>query len=240
MKLNSWILTSTAVCAALNLVSAGDITGKISLKGMPPAEKDIDHSKDPNCGQTIKTPLKTRFYVTDGSGGLGDVVVFIKSGLEGKKFPAPEKPALIDQTGCEYTPYVSAIQTDQKLLVRNSDKTFHNVHPTPQVPGNKEDNKAQLAGAPDLTFTYPAQEIPLKFSCNVHPWMIAYVAVVSHPFFAVSAKDGSFTIKGVPPGKYTVEAFHRKSHGPAGKGVTQEVTVGADGAKANFTVEVPQ
>ena len=151
-----------------------------------------------------------------------------------------DKPALIDQIGCEYTPYVSAVQAGQKLLVRNSDQTFHNVHPMPQVPGNKEENKAHLAGTPDLSFTFESQEIPLKFSCNVHNWMIAYVAVISHPFFAVSAKDGSFTIKNVPPGKYVVEAFHRKTHGPAGKGITQEVTVGADGAKASFTVEVAQ
>ena len=232
-------IQATSVGVAENPARGTGIVGKVVLKGTPPAEKEIDLSKDPNCGLARKAPLKTRFYVTDGSGGLADVIVYIKGGLEGKKFDAPATPAVLDQLGCEYTPYVMAMQTKQKLQVKNSDPTFHNIHPMPQVPGNKEENKAQLAGAPPLVFTFESQEIPVKFTCNVHNWMIAYVAVIDHPFFAVSGKDGTFEIPLPPPGRYVLEAFHRKFHGTAGKLVSQEITVRKGELQTvNFILEV--
>jgi hypothetical protein len=112
---------------------------------------------------------------------------------------------------------------------------LHNVHSVPTVAGNPEDNKAQMPGGADLTFSFPKEEKFLKFKCDVHPWMFAWVTVVDHPYFAVTDKDGKFTIKDVPAGKYTVTALHRKA---APLGVDQEVEVKADGAKADFTLEV--
>jgi hypothetical protein len=191
---------------------------------------------DPTYGKLHPTDKPTtRFYVVGPSGELADVYVYIKDGLSGKTFEAPAQPALLDQVGCEYKPYVLGIQTKQKLTVRNSDPVLHNVHPQPIVPGNKEDNKAQLPKSPDLTFAYDNPEVLLKFACNVHPWMFAYVGVLDHPYFSVSAKDGTFKLANVPPGTYTVEAYHRK----AGK-VTQKVTVGSDSQKIDFALEVPK
>ena len=164
--------------------------------------------------------------------------VYIKEGLGDKKFPPSSEPSILDQVGCEYTPYVLGLQTGQKLLVKNSDPLLHNVHPTPTVPGNPESNKAQIAGAKPLEYVYNNQEVFLRFKCDVHNWMFAYVGVVNHPFFAVSGKDGTFKIANVPPGKYVIEAVHRKTH-PQGKGITKEVTVGADSQKLEFTVEIP-
>ena len=213
--------------------SSFGISGKIILKGTPPPERDL--IIDSSCGSLHQTPLKTRLYVVGNGGALGDVFIYIKDGLSGKIFPAPDKPVLLDQVGCEYTPYVVGLQTNQKLLVRNSDPMMHNVHPMPNVAGNKESNKAQMPKAPDLEYVFENPELFLPFKCQVHPWMVGYVCVVEHPFFAVSGKDGTFQIKNVPAGKYLVEAYHRK----AGK-QTREITV-ADGASPpiEFTFEIP-
>lgn len=223
-------MTAAVLAGALHLAAAGDITGKITLKGTPPPEKDLP--LDPNCGKLHpdKKPT-TRFYVAGADGGLADVFVSLK-GLSGKSTGASEKPGLLDQIGCEYVPYVSAIQTRQKLLIRTSDPLLHNVHPTPAVPGNKEFNRAQVPKGADIETTFENAEPFLRFKCDVHPWMFAYVNVVDHPYFAVSGKDGAFKIANVPPGKYTLVANHRKG------GVQEkEIEVTADGAKADFTVE---
>lgn len=229
MNKNRWLMAAAFV-ASLQIISAGDITGKITLKGTPPPEKELP--LDAQCGK-IHPTKKTRLYVVGANGELADTFIYVKDGLTGKTFPVPEKPVLIDQVGCEYTPYVSGVMVNQKILVRNSDPVLHNVHPIPVVAGNKEENKAQMPKGPDLAFTFPKEEQFLRFKCDVHPWMFSYVSVMNHPFFSVSGKDGTFKIENLPAGKYTIEANHRK----AGK-QTMEVEVPATGAKeANFTLE---
>jgi len=141
---------------------------------------------------------------------------------------------VLDQKNCLYVPQIMAVQTDQKILVKNSDPVLHNVHDQPAASsGNAEKNEAQLPGAGDLTFSFPKPELFLKFKCDVHLWMFAWVSVFDHPYFAVSGKDGTFTIKNVPPGKYTIQAAHRKA-GTA----SQEIEV-KDGepTKVDFTLE---
>jgi len=102
------------------------------------------------------------------------------------------------------------VQTGQKITVKNSDPCIHNVHCTPIVAGNGEQNDVQMPGGADLTYTFSKQEMFLRFKCDVHPWMFAWVSVIDSPYFALSGKDGKFTIKNVPPGKYTITASHRK------------------------------
>lgn len=212
---------------------AADITGKIVLKGTPPPEKPLP--LDPACGKLWPNEKpKTRFYVTGADAGLGDVFVYIKN-FTGKA-EASSKPALLDQKGCEYVPYVLGLQTGQKLLVRNSDPVLHNVHATPKV--NKEFNLAQMAGGKDIERSFDQPEVLVRFKCDVHPWMFAYVGVLPHPYHAVTDKDGKFKIEGVPAGKYTLVAFHRKAHGTEDKAVTQEITVGDAAVSANFSVDV--
>ncbi len=230
MNVKRHCLVVAALFASLQLVSAGDIVGKITLKGTPPPEKDLP--LDPTCGKLHPTK-KTRLYVVGANGELADTFIYVKDGLSGKTFPVPEKPGLLDQSGCEYNPYVSGLQTGQKLLVRNSDPVLHNVHPTPAVAGNKESNMAQLPKGKDLEYVFPKEEVFLRFKCDVHPWMFSYVSVLNHPYYSVSDKDGKFKIANLPPGKYTIEAAHRK----AGK-QTMDVTVEESGSKeANFTFE---
>ena len=237
MKTMTQVCIVTVLAAGLQLAVAGDITGTITLKGTPPPEKEIaDIKTDVNCGKLHTAPVKTRFYVVGANGALADVFVTLK-GISGKSTGASAAPLMIDQKGCEYIPYVAACQTGQKIQVKNSDPVLHNVHPTPAntAAGNKEVNQAQMAGGADLTFVFPAPENFLRFKCDVHPWMFSYVNVVDHPFFAVSGADGKFSIKNVPPGKYTVVAMHRKA-APA-PGVEKEIEVTADGAKLDLTLE---
>jgi len=234
MKTISAFSDIAALAAGLQVAAAGDITGTITLKGTPPPEKPITQIKDDAfCGKLHTEEVKTRFYVVGAKGELADVFVTLK-GITGKSTGAATQPLVIDQKGCEYIPYVAAAQTGQKIVVKNSDPVMHNVHPMPTASGNKEDNKAQMPGGADLNFSYPTTESFLRFKCDVHPWMFSYISVVDHPYFAVSAKDGTFTIKNVPPGKYTLVAMHRKA---AAAGVEKEIEVKADGAKADFTLE---
>ena len=234
MKIISAFSVIAGLVAGLQVAAAGDITGTITLKGTPKPELEITQIKDDaNCGKLHTEAVKTRFYVVGAKGELADVLVILK-GLSGKSTGASAEPAMIDQKGCEYIPYVMAVQTGQKIVVKNSDPVMHNIHPTPAVAGNEEINKAQMPGGADLSLSFPTAENFLRIKCDVHPWMFSYVTVVDHPYFAVSGKDGSFTIKNVPPGKYTVVAMHRKA---AAAGVEKEIEVTAAGAKADFTLE---
>jgi len=218
-------LALVSLCAS---AVAGDLTGVVSFKGTAPAEKELSPIKDdPNCAASYPGALpKTKFYAVSAAGELGDVVVVVK-GLPAAPAAAGTAPLVMDQKGCLYVPQILAAQTGQKIIVKNSDTCVHNVHTVPKE--NTAANLVQMPGGADLDFTFDKPEPFLKFQCDVHPWMFAWVTVVDNSYFAVSGADGKFTIKNVPAGKYTVEATHRKL------GVqTAEVEVKADGAVQNF------
>jgi len=229
------LLTVLALGCSLPLLSAADITGKVVLKGKPPEEIKIDPlMADPNCGKLHTEPVTTRHYLVSKDGGLANVFVYVKSGLEGKTFPAPAEAGVLDQVGCLYEPFVSGLMVNQKLKIKNSDTFMHNVHALPRI--NKEFNFAQPMKDQVNEKSFDKPEVMVRFKCDVHGWMFAYVGVLEHPFFAVTGKDGSFKISGLPNGKYTLEAYHVKTHG-ANPGVTQEITVSGD-TKADFTIEL--
>lgn len=214
-------------------LTAGDLTGTVTLKGTPPAEKDITPlHEDSTCGKLPgAATAKTAHYIVGAKGELANCIVIIKGVPGAKSAGASAAPLIVDQKSCLYVPQIFAVQTGQKITVKNSDPVMHNVHTTPTA-GSQEFNQAQMAGGADLTITADKPENFLRFKCDVHPWMFAYATVVDHPYFAVTDKDGKFSIKDVPAGKYTVEAAHRK----AGT-TTQEVEIKADGGKADFTLE---
>ena len=234
MKISSTLIIISALAAALQVAPAADITGTITLKGTPPKEKEITPvMEDATCGKMHTTVPTTHFYVVGGKGELADVIVSLQ-GISGKSAGASAPPVTLDQKGCEYVPSIFAVQTDQKIIVKNSDPVLHNVHNLPgEGSGNKEKNEAQLPNGPDLTFSFSKPENFLKIKCDVHQWMFAWVSIFDHPYFAVSAKDGTFKIANVPPGKYKLQAAHRK----AGV-VTQEIEVKeGEPAKVDFTLE---
>jgi plastocyanin len=219
------------------VASAATLKGKVTLKGTPPPEREIT-TMDPLCTKLHEgkpTPT-TRFYVVGEGGGLGDTLVYLREGVNGT-FTPPAEAAKLDQVDCEYVPYVMGIQTGQKLMVYNSDPLMHNVHVRAAVAGNRGSNRAQMAKAKPFEYTFTNPEIFIRYQCDVHPWMFAYVAVLPHPFFAVTDENGAFEIKNVPPGKYVVEAIHRRTH-PNFKGVVQEITVGEEDATLNFLVDL--
>ena len=162
MKLPAFFLLLAAL-AVVPVARGTDIVGVITLKGTPPAEKEITPlMENPDCAKMHATTPTTHFYVVGAKGELADVVVSLK-GVTGKSTGASAPPAVLDQKGCLYTPTILAIQTGQKLVVKNSDPCVHNVHATPAVPGNPETNQGQSPGAADLTYTYTQPEMFLRF-----------------------------------------------------------------------------
>jgi plastocyanin len=208
------------------------LRGEVRFEGGVPKATPINMAADPSCAKQHPTPVLSQDIVSDAQGGLQNVVVFIADGLGDRTFDPPSQPAVIQQKGCMYQPHVLAVQANQKLDVVNSDTTTHNIHPTPK--NNREWNKAQSPHVP-IEETFAREEIAIPVKCNVHPWMRGYIAVFKHPYFVVTGKDGSFDLSNLPPGTYTIEAWHEKL-GTA----TQKITVGANETKAIDFVFKPQ
>jgi hypothetical protein len=162
---------------------------------------------DRSCAVQHQTPAVNQEIMTDAKGGLQNAVVFVADGLGDRTFDVPSNPATMAQKGCVYQPHVVALRANQPLEVINDDPTIHNIHPMPA--NNREWNRAERPGS-KMQESFARQEIAIPVKCNVHPWMRSYVAVFKHPFFAVTEKGGSFDLRNLPPGTYTIEAWHEK------------------------------
>jgi plastocyanin len=166
-------------------------------------------ASDPACVAGAGPNPQSDAVLVGAAGGLKNVFVHVKDGLDPELgFDAPTTPVVLDQKGCVYTPRVVGVMVGQALEVRNSDATMHNVHALPTK--NQEFNRAQMMAGIKNTEVFTVPEVMVRFMCNVHNWMASYVGVVAHPYFAVTDADGRFEIKGLPPGTYTIEAWHEK------------------------------
>ena len=205
--------------------AAGSVSGTVTFTGTPPKMKPIDMSKEPSCASQHATPVTTQNVVTGPGNSLQYVVVYVSAGDPGGA-PATET-VRYDQKGCQYLPHVAVLEANQPLEIYNDDQTSHNIHPLATT--NAEWNKSQPPGAPPIHTSYAKPEfIPVK--CNVHPWMHGYFAVLATARHAVSGADGKFNLTGLPPGKYTLTAWHEKFGTQ-----TQDVTItGSETATANF------
>lgn len=222
--------TTTASAPAPAAAGNGTIAGTATYANGDP-DKAIKMDADPVCADMHTEAVHTESVVTDEAGHLANVFVFVSGGLEGKTFQAPGDAHLLDQSGCLYKPHVSGVMVGQKLIIRNSDQTLHNVHALPTK--NKEFNQGQPFKDMELEHKFDHAEVMVRFKCDVHPWMGSYMGVLEHPFFAVTGADGGYSIEGLPAGTYTVETWHEELGSQ-----TQEVTVADNAtAQADFAFE---
>jgi plastocyanin len=213
--------------------AAGTISGQVTFKGEAPAMRPIQMQADPVCDMKHAEPPLTETLVLGKDNSMANVLVQVVTGLPEAEYPVPQEPLVLSQEGCRYSPRVFGLRAGQKLRVLNPDGTTHNVNFKCEV------NRPLNLGMPktlhetEVTFDQPEPVFPVK--CDVHPWMLAYCAVLSHPYFAVTDADGRFELPDLPAGKYLIEAWHEKLG-------TQrsEIMLEADGtATADFVFERP-
>lgn len=210
---------ATTAAAPVDSATAATVMGRVVVQGSVPKPEAITMSGDPVCVTAAGAAQMTEYFVVGPDNGLENVFVYVKTGLGNRTFPVPTTPVVLDQRGCHYTPHVTGVQVGQPLDILNSDDTLHNVHAVAKV--NEEFNIGQPIKGMKTTRTFTAREVMILFKCDVHDWMNAYVGVVDHPYFAVSAGGGRFALSTLPPGTYEIEAWHEKLGTQ-----TQTVTIG--------------
>jgi plastocyanin len=206
--------------------TAATITGTVSFEGPPPNPRPIDMSNDPGCkGETESEE------VVVANGHLSNVLVYVKSGLAPGSYDPPKQSISIKQEGCRYVPHMAALMVGQPVQFEDDDQTLHNIHPMPK--NNREWNQSQMPNSQPLAKTFSQPELMIPIKCNQHPWMHMYLSVLGNPYFAVTGKDGTYSLPNLPPGTYTVAAVQEK-YGEK----TQTITVGAkDNKKLNFSYQ---
>ncbi|HTV13581.1 MAG TPA: carboxypeptidase regulatory-like domain-containing protein [Acidobacteriaceae bacterium] len=191
----------------IDWANSGTISGTIHFTGKAPERIQIDMGQDPVCA--LAPANLTEQYIVQ-NGGLDNVFVYIRSGLGNKAYAAPSTPVVMDQKGCRFIPHVIGVMAGQPVKFTNSDATMHNVHMIPTIAANQAVDISEAPNSPGASRTLSTPELMIPVRCNNHPWMEGYINVVDNPFYAVSGDGGHFTIKGVPPGTYTIEADHEQ------------------------------
>ncbi len=222
-----------ACCLASFAYGEGStVSGTVKWEGDVPPMKDIDMSGDAVCHAAHKEPVKTQTLVLGADKGMANVIVMVKSGLPAdKKYDAPKEAVTVHQHGCMYEPHVFVLRAGQEIKFANEDGIMHNVNST----FAKKNRGFNLSMNKDMKESeakkFAKAEAPFAIKCDVHPWMLGWCAVVDHPFYAVTKEDGKFSLAGLPPGEYEIEAWHEKLGSQ-----TQKVTV-AEGAgkELNFS-----
>ena len=229
-KMMNIIVTASIV---ISIVSAGEITGHVKFIGKGPKAKTIRMDADPVCAASHKEAAKAESFIVDKDGNLANVIVYLKGvSYSGK---APSTPVVLDQSGCIYSPHVIGIQAGQTVKILNSDATMHNIHALPKV--NREFNKGMPKSLKEISTIFDKPEDVFVIKCDVHPWMKSYSQVFDHPYFAVTGKDGTFSIPNVPDGTYEAVAWQERFKN---KTLTQSVTVKGGTAIVNFEFKRPK
>jgi plastocyanin len=209
MKWSALLLVWLVGCSPKAEGPPGTLRGVVKFSGVAGEAVVVDMDQDPQCSKLYpEAPREEQPVAVSPEGKLRNVFVYLKTGLEGKHFEAPKTPVRIDQKGCWFEPRVIGMQAGQGLQVTNSDPVTHNIHPQAQV--NREWNQSQAPEDGPLLRKFAKGEVMIRVKCNVHKWMRSWIGVVEHPFFAVTGADGSFSMQGVPPGQYTLAAWHEK------------------------------
>jgi hypothetical protein len=185
--------------------ASGEIKGKINYEGTLPKFKPLNMVNEPTCAKNYTTPVFPENVVAGPNNSLSNVVVYISAAEQ--EGPAPGQPAMLKQRGCRYIPHVLAIETNQEIWVQNEDSVTHTVHPMARI--NNELNRSQPPGTPPLVIKYDKPEI-IRVKCELHPWMRGVFVVLKSSHHSVSDEGGSFSLPDLPPGKYTVKAWHEQ------------------------------
>lgn len=248
--LGAWTLTAAAMSAcgggapanatpgtasvALDPSTTGTVTGRVVLAGTAPAPQTIRVDGDKTCATLVPGAARqTERYVVGSGGTLANVFVYVATGLEGRTFPVPAEPVIVDQQRCWYTPRVVGVRVGQPFQVLNSDPLLHNVRAEAVV--NQPFNQGQPVKGVRYSHTFSTDEVMVALRCDVHAWMNAWVGVMNHPYFAVTAADGAFALPNLPAGTYTVTAWHEAAGTSTGT-----VTVTARGtATLELSLTVP-
>jgi len=221
---------SAARQTAQAVQAGGTVTGKVKFTGTAPRNAAIDMSEEAACKAKYKTTPTEENVVAGPANALANVFVYVSAGVPAtQKFTAPTTPVILDQDGCRYHPHVLGVMVGQPLEIKNSDPLLHNIKALAKK--NRGFNVSQPNAGMTKNVTFTAPEVMVNLECNVHGWMQAYLGVRPDPFYAVTGPDGSFSIKGLAPGTYTIEAWHEKFG-------TQTATVtiaGTESKTANFT-----
>jgi hypothetical protein len=185
--------------------TSGEIKGKVTYEGTLPKSRPLSMVNEPTCAKHYTTPVFPENVVAGPNNSLSNVVVYISAG--GEEGPAPAQPAMLKQRGCRYIPHVLAMETNQEIWVQNDDSVTHTVHPMARI--NSELNRSQPPGTPPMVIKYDKPEI-IRVKCELHPWMRGVFVVLKSSHYSVSDEGGSFTLPDLPPGKYTVKAWHEQ------------------------------
>ena len=225
------MLAASTVAIAGQSPAGGTVSGKVSYEGKPAKMKPVEITGDARCAMMYKNTLPplAENVVTGSGKSLQNVVVYVSAGAPDDA--APSTAAVFTQKRCRYIPHVLALHVNQELIIKNEDETVHNIHPLPKL--NQEWNNTQGPGHDALSKKFDkAEMIPVK--CNLHPWMHATFAVLKNSHYAVTGDGGTFSLANLPPGTYTVTAWH-ESYGDQ----SQEVTISGNETKTvNFVFKV--
>jgi plastocyanin len=191
-----------------NLVLAATVKGVVKYDGEAPKFKEIKMDADPVCLTHHKGAVFPQTLLLGENGAMGNVFVHVVSGLAKKTYPTPTEAAVLDQKGCMYEPHVLGVMIGQTVKILNPDGTLHNVHALSK--NNPEFNLAMPKFRTETTKVFDKTEFMFPMKCDVHPWMGAWIAVMDHPFFAVTKTDGAFSLDNLPAGTYELEAWHEK------------------------------
>lgn len=232
LRLGAWLIAGLAWPSVA--FAASTITGTITFAGTPPKLNTIDMAAEPACAKKHSGPVPVEVLVLGPNQTMGNILVWVSKGLPaGKTWPAPSTPVTIDQNGCQYKPHVAGIMVGQTYKILNSDGVLHNIHTLPKV--NASFNKGMPGTLKEATTVFSKPEAVFQIKCDVHPWMQAWMAVFTNPFFSVTGPDGKFTISGLDPGTYEITAWQERLGTQ-----TATVTVGANETKTQaFKFAVP-